>query len=148
MADTTVRTIDPSKVKVSLGVFGVVSGYAEGSFIKITRAGKAFEKKRGAGGSVERIAKNIFDFEVELTLLQSSPWNAILSGALNADILSNDGVFPLTITDFSGPTDAPSVFAAPQAWVEKDADVTYADSSQNRTWKIATGPATNFIAGN
>jgi hypothetical protein len=149
--DTTVRTFDPSQVKITLALPStatVLSGYADGTFVKITRSGAAFEKKKGADGTVDRCNRNAYDFEVEITLKQTSPYNAILAGILAADQLSNSGVFPLTIVDLSGPTGAPSTFFAPQAWIEKDPDVEYGDSLKNHTWKFQTGAGTNFIAGN
>jgi hypothetical protein len=147
---TTVRTFDPSKVIVAIAGVGVISGFADGTFVKVTRSGSAFEKKRGAAGEIDRINKNAYDFEVEITLKQTSPYNAVLSGLLAADQLSNQGIFPLTITDTSASSVSatpPSVFAAPSAWIEKDPDVDYADSLKNYTWKIATGVGANFIAG-
>ena len=149
--DKNVRTFDPSQVKITLALptaATVLSGYADGTFVKITRTGDAFEKKKGADGTVDRINKNAYDFEVEITLKQTSPFNAILAGILATDQLTNNGVFPLTITDLSGPAAGPSTFFAPQAWIVKDPDVSYGDSLQNHTWKFATGAGANYIAGN
>lgn len=145
--DKTVRTFDPAQVKITFGAT-VLSGYADGTFVKITRSGDAFEKKKGADGTVDRINKNAYDFEVEITLKQTSPYNGILSGLLAADQLSNLGVLPMTVVDLSGPTGAPSTFFAPQAWVMKDPEVDYGDALKNHTWKFATGAGANFIAGN
>jgi hypothetical protein len=149
--DKTVRTFDPSQVKITLALPSsatVISGYADGTFVKITRTGDAFENKRGSDGTVDRINKNAYDFTVEITLKQTSPYNAILSGILATDQLTNNGVFPLTVVDLSGPAAAPSTFFAPQAWVVKDPEVDYGDALKNHTWKFATGAGTNFIAGN
>lgn len=143
MADSTVRTYDPAKVIITVGV-AVMAGYADGTFAKVSRSGDAFEKKRGADGTVDRINKNAVDFEVEFSLKRTSPLNAILSGLLVADQASNKGVFPLTISDTSGN----SLFIATQAWIKKDPDVEYADSLGNYTWKFDTGVGSNFVAGN
>ena len=149
--DKTVRTFDPAQVKITLALPSsatVLSGYADGTFVKITRSGDAFEKKKGADGTVDRINKNAYDFEVEITLKQTSPYNAILAGILAGDQVSNEGVFPLTVADQSGPAAAPSTFFAPQAWIVKDPEVSYSDSLQNYTWKFATGAGANYIGGN
>lgn len=143
MADLTVRTYDPKKVIVTVGVH-VLTGYPDGTFIKIKRGGDAFEKAVGADGTVDRINKNRTDYEVEVTLKATSPLNAILSGLLVADQLSNAGVLPLTIADLSGN----SLFSAPQAWLRKDPDVEYADSLGTRTWLFDTGAGVNLIGGN
>lgn len=147
MADATVRTYDPSMVRVALSpISGILTlaGYGDGTFIKINRSGAAFEKKKGADGTVDRINKCAYDFEVEITLKRTSPINALLSGLLAADQFSNEGVFPMSIKDDSGN----SLFEASQAWIEKDPDLEYADSLGNITWKIATGIGANLIGGN
>ena len=87
--------------------FGTLSfaGYADGTFIRVSRSGDAFGKRKGAGGDVERINRNQGDFEVSLTLLQTSSTNQELSAILAADQVTNAGVFPLTIEEdevFSG----------------------------------------------
>lgn len=143
MADLTVRTFDPKQVVVALGPY-TLTGFNDGTFIKIKRGGKPFEKKVGADGTVDRINKNRTDFDVDVVLKQTSPLNAILSGALVADQLTNDGIYPLTIADLSGK----SLFEAPQAWVSEDPDVEYADSLGGRAWKFETGAGANLIGGN
>ena len=143
MADSTIRTYDPAEVQVIIGAV-IGYGYADGTFIKIVRDGNAFEKKRGADGTIDRVNKNATDFSVEFTIKRTSPLNAILAGLLVADQASNAGVFPLTIKDGSGN----SLFEAPQAWIEKDPDQEYSDSLGNNTWKFSTGPGVNLIAGN
>lgn len=143
MADATVRNYSPAEVKMTFGT-AIVSGFADGTFIKAVRAGDAFEKKRGADGSIERINKHIFDFEVELVLKRTSPFNAVLSGMLADDQLTGLGILPLSIKDGSGE----SLFFAPQAWIKKDGDMEFSDSLGNITWKFDTGPATAFHGGN
>ena len=143
MADPNVRTFDPAEVQLIVGTT-VITGFGDGTFIKITRSGDAFDKKRGAAGDVDRINKNAFDFEVEVTLKRTAVHNATFSGLLAADQLSSSGIVILTIKDNSGN----SLFEAPQAWIKKDPDTEYADSLGNYTWKFDTGPAANFIGGN
>lgn len=143
MADLTVRTYDPSKVSIVFGA-ATLTGFSDGTFVKIKRSGDVFEKKRGADGTVDRIAKSVGDFEVEVTLKQTSPLNAILSGILASDMKSNDGILNLSVTDLSGA----SLFAASQAWIRKDPDTDYADSLGSRTWTFDTGAGANLVGGN
>lgn len=143
MPDLTVRTFDPKQVTVSLGSY-TLTGFNDGTAIKIKRSGKLFEKKVGCDGTVDRINKNRNDYEVEIVLKQTSPLNAILSGIAAADALSNDGILPLTIADLSGL----SLFEAPQAWCSEDPEVEYGDSLGGRAWKFETGAGANFIGGN
>lgn len=138
-----VRTYDPKQVKTIFGATPM-SGFPEGTFVKISRNGPAFEKSKGADGSVDRVNKNANDFTVTLTLKQTSPVNAILSGLLVADILTNSGILPLTIKDLSGTT----LFHAPEAWISKDPEAEFSDGLSNREWTFETGPGAFLCGGN
>lgn len=143
MADLTVRTYDPNQVIVTFG--GVpITGFAEGTGISIKRNGDAFTKVRGADGSVDRINNNAYDFEVTLTLKQTSPMNEYLSGILIADQLSNAGTVPMMIKDNNGV----SLFVAGQSWIKKDPEVAYADKMSDRQWTFDTGAAALLVGGN
>lgn len=141
MGDLSVRTYDPKQILVAFGAT-VISGFAEGTFIKVTRNGQAFEKQKGADGTVDRVNKNATDFTVTITLKQTSPLNAILSGLMAADQISNLGVLPLTIKDNNGT----GLFEAPQAWIAKDPDAEFADGLSSREWTFETGPGA-FLQG-
>lgn len=143
MADSTVRTYDPNSILVTFGTT-IITGFAAGTFVKIARNGAAFEKVKGADGSVDRINRNANDFKVELTLKQTSAVNQILSGLMLADQISNKGILPLTITDLNGY----SLFAAMSAWIEKDPDAEFSDKLSDRTWSFETGPGANLVGGN
>jgi hypothetical protein len=143
MADFTVRTYDPERIKGSLGVIPL-SGYADGTYITIARQGDAFEARQGADGTVDRINKRNKHFLVTITLMQTSQVNNLLSAQLIADIESNTGVVPLEIVDLNGTT----LFFARAAWIQKDPDDEFADTLGNREWVIATGPADKFTGGN
>jgi hypothetical protein len=143
MADANVRTYDPAEVSLTIGAYHV-SGFASGTFIKVTRSGDAFTKERGADGTVDRKNNNIYDFELEFSLRRTSPYNGIFSGLLAADQQTNEGVLPVTISDGSGY----SLFFAADAWIRKDPDGEYADALGNYTWKWDTGLGSNFLGGN
>lgn len=138
-----VRTFDPKKVIITFGIT-VLTGYAEGTFVKISRSGDAFEKRKGSDGSVDRINKNAFDFKVSVTLMQTAPVNALLSALLAADQISNVGVLPLVVKDLNGVT----LFTAAQAWIAKDPDTEFGDSLGNREWTFDTGAAAKLDGGN
>lgn len=143
MPDLSVRSYDPKQIVIAFGPT-VITGYAEGTFVKVARNGNAFEKSRGADGSVDRTNKNALDFTVTITLKQTSPVNAILSGLLLADQISNAGLLPLTIKDLGGAT----LFSAAQAYIAKDPDQEFGDSLSSREWTFETGIAANLIGGN
>ena len=138
-----VLTYDPKKTVVTWGGV-IVTGFADGSFISMTRSGDVFEKRKGADGSVDRINKNANDFTVQLTIMQTSPTNDALSALLLVDQSLNTSVLPLTVKDLSGTT----LFFAPQAWIQKDPDDEFSDSLGSRQWTFATGIASKYTGGN
>lgn len=141
--NVTVKTFDPKMVVITFGSIPI-SGYAEGTFVSVNRSGDAFAKRKGAGGDVERINKNQGDFDVTVTLLQTTPTNKELSAVLAADQVTNAGVFPLTIKDLLGET----LFFAPQAWIRKDPEWEDGDDLNSRAWTFDTGIGSNLIGGN
>lgn len=143
MANLPVRTFDPKLVVITFGALSI-SGYAEGTFVSVNRSGDAFAKSKGAGGDIERVNRNQGDFEVTVTLQQTSPTNAELSAILAADQASNAGVWPLTIRDFSGNT----LFFAAEAWIRKDPEWEDGDDLNSRAWVFDTGIAANLVGGN
>lgn len=143
MADLTVRTYDPNQVIVTF--MGVpITGFAEGTFVDIKPSGDAFTKSRGADGGIDRTNNNVFDYEVALTLKQTSPSNEVLSAALAADRLSNAGTGILVVKDNNGT----SLFTAAQAWIRKEPDQPWAEKLGTREWTFDTGVAANLVGGN
>lgn len=143
MANLPVRTFDPKLVVITFGALSI-SGYAEGTFVSVNRSGDAFAKSKGAGGDIERVNRNQGDFEVTVTLQQTSPTNTELSAILAADQASNAGVWPLTIKDILGQT----LFFAPEAWIRKDPEWEDGDDLNSRAWVFDTGIAENLVGGN
>lgn len=141
--DIGVKTYDPKMVVITFGAVPI-SGYAEGTFVRVNRSGDAFIKSKGAGGDIERVNRNQGDFEVSITLQQTSSSNTELSAILAADQATNAGVFPLTIKDMLGNT----LFFAPQAWIRKDPEWEDGDDLNSREWTFDTGIAGNLVGGN
>jgi len=137
-----VYTYRPNQVSVTCN--GVaITGFAENSFIKVTRNGDLFESIKGADGTVDRVYKASTDFTVELTLKQTSPANLLLQGYVTLDAASNAGIFVFNVTDSSGN----STFTAPQAWVSKDPDEEYGNGVGDRTWTMKTGNGCIKVTG-
>jgi len=141
--NAAVKTYDPKFIVITFGTTPI-SGYAQGTFVRVSRSGDAFTKRKGAGGDVERVNKNQGDFEVSVTLLQTASSNAELSALLAADQATDAGVFPLTIKDLLGNT----LFFAPQAWIRKDPDWEDGDDLNSREWTFDTGIGANLVGGN
>lgn len=134
----------PSDVIVSLAGIHTVTGYADGTFIRITKEAKPFEKARAMNGEVSRIYNDDDVFRVELTIMQSSSSNNYLSMLYNIDTATRIGKFPLFIKDGRGQT----TFLSGTTWIEQIPDVTFSNGLETRTWIFGCSDATIMIAGN
>lgn len=135
-ADTVIRTYDPKNVNIAIGKV-TLSGFAEDTFVTISRQGNAFETKRGADGTIARANTNAVDFLVKFTLLQTSPVNDALLAMLNSDMENNDGVTSLEIKElYTG-----GLKFEASAWIEKDPDGDWGNNVKEREWTIHTGSA-------
>jgi hypothetical protein len=144
MAEAGVRTFDPKTVSVIWGGY-TITGFADGTFIKVTRIEKKlFESKGGADGTRERINKNSLAHMVEFMLMQTAQANGIMSAATILDQESNVGAPELIIKDGSGI----SVFTSGAAWIAEDADMELATTLTPRKWVMETGPALKVLGGN
>lgn len=138
-----VRTYDPKQVILAIG--GVpMSGYADGTFIRVSRSTDSFSKVSGADGVVSRSKSNDFSGEVVVTLAQTSPSNDVLSAFLAADELTNKGVLPILCKDMSGR----SIHFTGFAWIRKPADAEYGKDIANREWTLDCADLVMGTAGN
>lgn len=135
-ADKVVHTYDPANVIVTWN--GVTfTGFAEDTFVTLSRAGNAFDAVQGADGTVARANKQAKHFSVKLSFLQTSPTNDQLLEALNADIMGNTGIAQMTVTEV---LTGKLKFGA-SAWIEKDPDSDWGNKVGSREWTFHTGPA-------
>ena len=137
------KTYNPKKVAIIAGGFGI-SGFAEGEFITISMDEDQWELKVGTDGEGTRAKSNNYAATVKLMLMQSSDSNAILQAFWNSDRLSDGGLFPLLVKDNSGK----SLYAADQAWIQKQPEAKFAKGVESREWTIRTDNLTPFEGGN
>ena len=139
----TVRTYDPKEVHIIIGGFEMV-GFADGTFLTVSRDNDAFNKVSGADGETSRAKSNDKGGSATLVLQQTSPSNDILSGIAIADELSNSGVVPLIVTDSLGTT---TLFSG-EGWIKKIPDAVFAKEISNRDWVLDMASIDIFIGGN
>jgi len=133
------KTYNPKKVLLTFG--GIpISGFAKGTFIKVTPSADTYTKYVGADGEVARAQSSDDTSSVEITLMKTSDSNAYLNTIKESDKLIGDGVLPLSITDLS--TGQEVMFWA-QAWIKKAPDKEYGDDVPTRNWTFDTGQATS-----
>jgi hypothetical protein len=141
------KVYDLSEVTCNFGGFPIESGYGDGDeVIKIEQLSPDFVTKEGADGSVTRSKTNKRLTRITITLLQTSPANAILSTLNNADRLAANGagVVPILIRDRQGL----SVFAAAECWVETPPPASYGGSDAERQWVLMAARPERFDGGN
>jgi hypothetical protein len=139
----SVFTYAPDEMTLVVG--GVVmSGFADGTFITVSRDEQAFNKVTGADGTVSRAKTANRSGTLALVLTQTSPSNDVLSGFMIADELANQGVVPVLLKDKSGRT----VVFSSAAWVQQSPDAAFSKNIENREWTLDCGRLEIFIGGN
>lgn len=134
---------DPKNVSMIVGG-KIMHGFADGTFIKVMRNQQAFTLKVGADGEGTRAKSNDKSGKFEITLMQSSSSNDVLSAYASADELSNSGVVPVLLRDNNGTTLATCL----SGWVQKLPDTEFAKEVGTRTWVFETDALEMFVGGN
>lgn len=137
-----VRTYDPNTVHVVAGIYPI-SGFADGSSIKVTRVNDTFEPVDGIGGVVSRKRNPNTRGIVELTLAQTSTSNDVLSLLAISDEKFGRGVVPLNIVAVT----SKSVYLSAFAWIRKYADAEYGKDLTNRSWIFDLASIEMFTGG-
>lgn len=137
------KTYDPGRVKITFG--GVpLSGFADGTFIKVSRSSDGFTKIVGTDGTVTRTKSLDKSGEIVVTLSQSSSVNAALTAIALIDETSNRGVLPIAIAEMA----TGNVYVSGYAWIKKQPDAEYGKESTNREWTFECAELRMFTAGN
>jgi hypothetical protein len=136
------KLYDPAAIVVTIGP-NLLSGFGEGTFVKVSRDEDAFMKKVGVDGEVARARNRNRSGTVEITLLQTSQSNDVLSALAVADELTGTGAAPLMIKDLFGTT----LCMVPNAWVKKRADVEFGKEVADRSWVLDCDQIQHFVGG-
>lgn len=136
------KTFDPKNV--SLTINGIpISGFADGTFISIVQDEDLFNATTGADGEVARIKNNNRMATLTINLLSTSGSNDVLSGLYNADVVANEGVFPLVVKDNNGAT----THFSSAAWISKLPDVNYSTEEESKSWELKLASVDGFVGG-
>ncbi|WYN05071.1 virion structural protein [Pseudomonas phage UNO-G1W1] len=134
----------PSDVTITVAGLYSVTGYAEGTFIRITKDTQQTTSIRAMDGTMSRIKSPDTGWKVEITLAQSSSGNDIFSTLWNVDKVTGMGKFPLFIKDGSGST----MFMAGTAWIEDIPEIIFSNQMETRTWRFGATDVIVNIGGN
>jgi hypothetical protein len=137
------KTFDPKSISVIVGG-KIITGFADGTFVKCERNEQAFTLKVGVDGEGARAKNNNKSGKYTFTLMQTSSSNDVLSAYALADELGNAGAVPVFIKDHLGTSVATSL----TAWVQKMPDLEEAKEVSMRTWILETDEMLLFIGGN
>lgn len=131
-----VKTYDPKKKTLSASGF-TISGYAEGTFIKVVRTTKEkFKKHVGGTGEVSRTKVPDNSGTITVTLKQTSPSNSVLAKLALLDATWPAGLF--------SKDDVGMQAVAPEAWIEAEPDWESADAEGKFEWVIGCSDITKL----
>lgn len=137
------KDYDPKKVTVNLGGH-IAEGFADGSFITISRNNDTWTHVSGASGESARGKSNDKSGTIELTLLQTSKTNDYLSAKMLLDEGPNNaGKFVFGLIDANGTT----IIAAEEAWVKQPPSTEFGKEIGERVWMIEAGSINMFVGG-
>lgn len=136
------RTYDPKNIIAN--VFGIpLTGWADGSFIKVTRDEDTFSKQVGAGGEIARTRNRNRGAKITFSLMATSPENDLLSAQAKLDEATGMGTGAVQIKDLNGTTQVD----AAEAWISKPADVEFGKEVGAREWTIDVADLNTFAGG-
>ena len=134
----------PEDVTVLLGGFHQLSGFAEGTFLTVSKSSPTYITRESADGIVSRTHRNSQVYEISLILHQGSESNQTLTYTARLDELTNMGKFPLLIKDQLGST----MFFSMTSWIEAIPDASFSTDIETREWKIKCSQAVFNLGGN
>lgn len=139
----SVFTYAADEVRIIVG--GVpISGLADGTFVTVESDEQRYNKVTGADGVTSRARTGNRAGTITITLQQTSPSNAVLTGIMLADERDNEGVVNVLIRDSSGS----DLHAADSAWVQQPPPAEYGKEVGDREWVLDCGRIDSFLGGN
>ena len=135
---------DPAEVHVIYGAHKI-EGYGKDTFVEVSRNSPAFSMEVGAAGHAVAIKSNDRSGYIQVTLLQTSLSNNVLSAFANASDLAAGGIaLPILMRDALGT----ALCSCAAALIEKQADVRCGTSHQERVWRFLCGTLLVNVGGN
>ena len=133
---------DPAQVSLVVGG-NIISGFSDGSMIKVSRDEATFSLKTGADGELARTRNHNRQGKVVVSLMQTSQSNLVLSSLHNIDELTGVPAGSLRLADALGNT----VLSGDNCFIEKLADVGYSKDLEIREWTICVPKLDGVIGG-
>lgn len=149
MSDVLLGNYSPESVVVVLskGAFlHTIQGYADGTFLNVSRITPASELYVGSDLSAGRVKRRNKASTVTLTLHQFSPSNAVLQALQRADEQddSDRWVVAMTIKDNSGTT----LFSSNQTFIATIPDTSLSSTAETRDWVLQSVNLSSNVGSN
>lgn len=139
------KVYDPDQITVSFGG-RLMSGYADGEFVRIEQDTDDFSDVAGTDGTVSRSRSNDRRATITFILMQTSESNAILSALSELDRVTpgGAGVGALQVRDRNGST----LYQADEAWISKPPSVSFDREVTSREWTLRCASLKRRDGGN
>lgn len=125
--------------------FGIpLNGFAEGTFITVSKDKVPFGTTETADGMNARLYTSSQTYTIQLTFHRGSTSNDILTKLWQLDELTQRAKFPLFIKDLSG-TD---LFFSTNTWIESPSSMVQSTTFDYRTWILRSSQAGINIGSN
>lgn len=141
---TILATYSPEDVIISVAGFLPIEGYAEGTFVSISKDTPYFDTKESSDGVVSRVARKSGLYTVQLTLMGTSETNNILTRLALLDNNTRIAKFPLIIKDTLGST----LLFSTSSWIETNPVTDFSVAVDSRVWSIKCAKASLNVGGN
>lgn len=140
------KIFDADQVTLIIAGLPIISGYADGEFLRIEQDSADFTDKVGTDGEVTRSKTNDRRATASVILMQSSDGNALLSSMNNADknAPNGAGVGPFLVQDNGGT----SLYTGEASWISKPPTVSFDREPTAREWTIRIANLVRFDGGN
>jgi hypothetical protein len=125
----------------NFGGLAIETGKGKDEFLKITQKEDTFSYQQGIDGEGVFSWTGATSVEVELTLLQTSAGNAVLSAIHNASLLLGGSPSPLFIEDRNGTSKTASVAALIKKWPDDGA----ASEAGMTKWEFIVHDPVRFV---
>lgn len=134
-----------SPEEVTILVMGVpLEGVVEGTFVSLTRQAPIFTSSSTADGRITRTYNAADIWDIQFTLMNTSPSNGFLDKLVLLDRVTKRGKFPLMIKDGFGGT----LIFSTTTWIEELPSITYGVEMTERVWTLKSANAVVNINGN
>lgn len=134
-----------SPEEVTILVMGApLEGVVEDTFVSISRQAPIFSSSSTSDGRITRTYNAADIWDIQFTLMNTSPSNGFLNKLVLLDRVTKRGKFPLMVKDGFGGT----LIFSTTTWIEELPAVTYGVDMTERTWVLKSANAVVNINGN